>query len=314
MEKAISVSTSDMSEEKISPRDALSSLKIGFVGCGRLATALGIALSKIGIRVAAVSSRRSESANKLARTLPGCVAMDAQAVVDVCDLVFITTKDEAIEETVAALKWRTGISVVHCSGATEVAVLDKASRDGATVGGFHPLQSFTDPVAAAHSLLGCTITVEADGWLGEVLNTLVSRLGCRVNRLPAGVRGRYHAAAGYPSQFINVLLREAAEIWASWGGQREDALLAFLPMVRGTLASIEARGLADGMPGPASRGDAKTVAAHVSALGSLHPDVLSFYRMLCSRSVDLAGERKYGLPKDVEERIRMVLTRVDPND
>ncbi|MGQ0652443.1 MAG: DUF2520 domain-containing protein, partial [Betaproteobacteria bacterium] len=45
-----------------------------------------------------------------------------------------------------------------------------------------------------------------------MLVALAERLGCRVNRLPPGARARYHAAAGYASQFINVLLREASKI------------------------------------------------------------------------------------------------------
>jgi len=44
------------------------------------------------------------------------------------------------------------------------------------------------------------------------------------------------------------------------------------------------------MPGPVSRGDEATVAAHVEALRQLGEERLAFYRMHCSRTVDLAEE------------------------
>ncbi|MBM3594293.1 MAG: DUF2520 domain-containing protein [Alphaproteobacteria bacterium] len=60
---------------------------------------------------------------------------------------------------------------------------------------------------------GCTITIEAGPALEPTLVALAERLGCRVNRLPPGMRGRYHAAAGYTSRFINALFAEAMQIW-----------------------------------------------------------------------------------------------------
>ena len=172
-----------------------------------------------------------------------------------------------------------------------MAALGKAARDGAATGGFHPMQTFGDPLAAVRSLPGCTITIEAEAPLDHLLVGLAGRLGCAVNRLPPGMRGRYHAAAGYTSQFINVLFREASDIWRSWGATEDEAVRALLPMARGTLASIESTGVADGMPGPVSRGDVQTVHRHVDALAELTPRTLQLYRELCERTIGLAIER-----------------------
>jgi predicted short-subunit dehydrogenase-like oxidoreductase (DUF2520 family) len=196
--------------------------------------------------------------------------------------------------------------VVHCSGATEVSVLAKAAADGAMVGGFHPMQTFADPAAAAKSLPGSTITIEAQGGLSDILLALVERLGCAANQLPPGARARYHAAAGYASQYINVVLGEAVRIWQSWGAGEAQALPALLPMVRGTLASIEAAGLAKGMPGPVSRGDAGTVEKHVAALAELDGDTARLYRELCLRSVSLALAAG-GIDADKAARIEGIL-------
>ncbi|MBN3858917.1 DUF2520 domain-containing protein [Paraburkholderia sp. Ac-20340] len=286
---------------------AISDLCIGFIGAGRLAAALAVALTRVGVNVAAVASRNDGAARALATIAPECKVLDPQAVAETCNLVFVTTADEAIQRTVETLCWRPGMAVVHCSGATDMTVLAKAASDGAAVGGFHPMQSFTDPIAAAESLAGCTVSVEAEGDLLQTLGAIAAALGCAVNRLPANVRALYHAAAGYPSQYINVILFEAVKIWASWGATEAQALRALIPLVRGTLQSIEARGLAAGMPGPVSRGDAATVASHVSALEAQSSDARRLYVELCYRSLDLALKRPQGLDVDAADRVRKAL-------
>ena len=282
-------------------------LRIGFIGAGRLGSALAMAMQKADLRVHAVASARAESAERMAARLPRCEAVSAQQVADRCDLVFITTPDAAIEPTAAALTWRAGIGVLHCSGATEVDALRHAREQGAVIGGFHPMQTFADPAAAARSLPGCTVTIEAQSAaLDQQLVAIAARLGCAVNRLPPGMRARYHAAAGYASQFINALLAEAAHLWAGWGASEADTVRALLPLVRGTLAAIESNGIAGGMPGPVSRGDVDTVAKHMAAMAALGEPVLSSYRLLCDRTVPLALARG-GIDAQTAQRLRGIL-------
>lgn len=287
----------------------LGALRIGIVGAGRLGTALAWAMAQSGLRVVAVYSRTPERALHLATAISGCrVADSAQAVVDGCDLVLICTPDGAIEALAQSLRWRRDMGVVHCSAATEIIVLATAQRDGAAIGGFHPLQTFGDAETAVRSLPGCTITIEAAAPFDATLDALATRLQCRINRLPAGARGLYHAVGGYASQFINVLLREASIGWQSWGASEEDAVRALLPLLRGTLAAIERSGLAHGMPGPVSRGDVGTINKHVAALSAFDARALALYRELCSRTIPLALERK-GIDADTARRIAEALER-----
>ena len=272
-----------------------ASFSIGVIGAGRLGTALAWSLHRHGWPVQAVASRSADSARRLADGAAGCVVMNAQAVVDACELVLVTTPDAAIRAVVDALSWRPGMGVVHCSGATGLDALASARAQGAEVGGFHPLQSFADPVAALQTLPGCTITIEAEGPLRERLQALAGALGCPVNALPPGQRAAYHAAAGYASQFVHVLMAEATLIWQQWGATEAQALQALLPLLRGTVASLEHAGIAGGMPGPVSRGDVGSVEGHVRALADIDTrtggDALALYRALCLRSLPLALQR-----------------------
>ncbi|MBU6223791.1 MAG: DUF2520 domain-containing protein [Burkholderiales bacterium] len=281
--------------------------RIGFIGAGRLGQALAWSLAQAGLKVVAVHSLVLAHANNLAQPLQGCVSMSAQDVVDNCDVVFVTTPDSAIRDACDQLQWRIGQASVHCSGVTEVDALAMALSHGACIGGFHPMQTFGDPHAAVRSLAGCTITLEAqDPGLMEVLLELTQRLGCLANQLPAGMRGRYHAAAGYTSQFINALFDQAVSLWQTWGATEEQALRALLPLAQGTLSSIERAGVARGMPGPVSRADLSSIEKHLYAISPMGKEMLHFYTTLCMRTVALA-EKAGGIDEKQATQFRDLL-------
>ena len=93
----------------------------------------------------------------------------------------------------------------------------------------------------------------------------------------------------------------------------EDALLALLPLVRGTLSSIEQAGIVHAMPGPVSRGDVGSVVKHLSALAALDPEILDLYRALCARTIVLAIERG-SIERPTAARIRRVLAEARSSD
>ncbi|MHA3904806.1 Rossmann-like and DUF2520 domain-containing protein [Castellaniella sp. WN] len=265
--------------------------RAGFIGAGRLARALSLALRGAGVPVVRVASRSDASARALAESLPDCRTGDPEAVARDCDLVFLTSPDASIADIARVVPWRAGQAVVHCSGATPVAALRPAAEAGALIGGFHPMQAFgADPGAALASLPGCTVAVEAEPPLDALLHELARRLGCVGLSLPPGARVRYHASGGYASQHVHVLLAEAVRLWRSWGATEQQALDALLPLLRGTVESLARSGVAAGMPGPVSRGDAGTVSLHRQALQAVDPDMRDLYDRLCRRGVALARQ------------------------
>jgi predicted short-subunit dehydrogenase-like oxidoreductase (DUF2520 family) len=265
---------------------------LGFIGAGRIGTALAWGLARKGYAVTAVASRSRGSAERLAAGIAGCRAMPAaQSLADSVDLVLLTVPDDAIAATCAALSWRAGQAVVHCSGATELLALAPAASRGAHTGGFHPLQMFTEPETALRGLPGCTIAVEAEQPLLETLRAMAEALGCHALRLAPGTRALYHAGAGYVAAFVNALVQDALAVWSPLGLSQSDAIRALLPLLRGTADSIERSGPALGMAGPVSRGDIGTVEKHLRALGALDAGLLDLYRRLALRTVALGIQR-----------------------
>ena len=286
--------------------------RIAIIGIGRLGRCLAQALAGQGEAVVALASRSEQVAAELAARLPGCTAMAAPDAVAAAELVLLTVPDDALEPLAETLPWRAGQAVVHCSGATELTALNAAAQAGAQIGGFHPLQIFSDPASAVQLLAGSTVAIEAAPPLLDELRRLASLLGMRPMHLPPGTRAAYHAAASFSASFLLSMLDESMRIWAAVGLAEEDALQALLPLARGTLQAAGARGLPGALAGPISRGDAGVVAAHLHALGRLGGGHGGFYRVLSLRQLRLA--RTSGRVSEAALQHMEALLRLDAFD
>lgn len=260
---------------------------IAFIGAGRLGATLALALAQRGRAVTAVASRSRASAQRVAAAIPGCRAVDA-AEAATADLVFLTVPDDEIGPLASRLAWRSGQSVVHCSGATEVAVLEPAARRGALIGGFHPLQIFADPAQAIELLAGSSVAIEGPPALEAQLRTIAERLGMRALMLPPGARALYHGGASFAASFLLSMLQEAVDAWRCFGVDEAQALQALLPLAHGTLAAAGRKGLAGALAGPVSRGDVGVLQRHLQAFESLGAEHAAFYRELTARQLRLA--------------------------
>ncbi|MDN4573795.1 DUF2520 domain-containing protein [Pandoraea cepalis] len=270
---------------------------LGFIGAGRVACALALAAARAGYEVTAIASRRLDAAQRVAVALPACKALpihrpnDMNAVFAHADLVFLTVPDDAIATCAAHLSPRAGQALVHCSGASEVGLLAAATRQGAQIGGFHPLFLFAGLDDDAIRLSGSAITIEADEPLNATLHALATAIRCRALSIPAGERMRYHAGANYAASFLLCLLDEATQLWQAIGMPEADAQDAMWPLVMGTLTAARERGLAGALSGPVSRGDAGIVTRHTEALASLGGNHATLYSLLTLRAIHLARQR-----------------------
>ncbi len=263
--------------------------KIGFIGAGTVGTALAIRLGGKGYPVVAVSSRSITSAKRLAEAVPGCRAYDsAQAVADSAQLVFITTPDDAIEKVAGEIRWKTGQGVVHCSGADSTDILESASKRGALVGGFHPLQTFASTAHAIENIPGSTFAIEADELLLTTLQGMANDLEGAFIKLNAGDKVLYHAAAVVACNYLVTLVKLATDLWQSFGVSSQQATRSLLPLLWGTLNNIDNVGIPDCLTGPIARGDSGTIKKHICALERSAPGILSTYRELGLQTIPIA--------------------------
>ncbi|MBI2831703.1 MAG: DUF2520 domain-containing protein [Chloroflexi bacterium] len=264
-------------------------MKLGFIGAGTVGTALAHRLNAGGYKVVAVSSRTKASAEKLAQSIDGCRAYDdSQGVADNAELVFITTPDAAIGQVAAQTVWHAGQSVVHCSGADSTQVLEPASKPGAVVGTFHPLQTFASVRQAIENLPGSIFGIEAEEPLLGTLKDMAIALDGRWVELDASDKVLYHASAVIACNYLVTLVKMATDLWQSFGISPQEATKSLLPLLRGTISNIEAIGLPNCLTGPIARGDTGTVKKHLDALERTAPDLLSAYRELGRQTIPIA--------------------------
>ena len=264
-------------------------VKIGFIGAGTTGTALAVRLSQRECPVVAVSSRTLSSARKLAQLVPNCrVCPTAQELAHVAEMVFITTPDDVIAQVCAEVQWHEGQSVVHCSGAHSLDILEPARKLGAAVGSFHPLQTFADVNQAIENLPGSTFALEAEEPLMSTLKELTSLLNGSWVELKPGDKVLYHAAAVFACNYLVTLVKLALDLWQDFGVSSKEATMALLPLLRGTINNIVNIGLPHCLTGPVARGDLGTIERHLSALEAKNPSLLSTYKELGLQTIPIA--------------------------
>lgn len=279
--------------------------RVGVVGAGAVGGALIAALGVVGDAVnmtpSAVFSRTFAHAQAAAERASGCeAALSLDALIERCDLVFITTSDDAIALVAGEAIWRAGQVVAHFSGAHGITPLASAAARGAITAALHPLMTFPRSLrdaTAAHviaRMAGATWALEcSDAAATQRLSGLVAALAGRVITLTEADRAPYHLSGVLASNYVVTLLASAAELWSGWGVERGDALRALLPLLRATVDNLEAVGLPDALTGPIARGDVGAVRIHEEWLRASPEsnDLRAAYEILARLTVPLAREK-----------------------
>jgi predicted short-subunit dehydrogenase-like oxidoreductase (DUF2520 family) len=262
---------------------------IGFIGAGTTGTALAVRLAQHGHQVVAVSSRSLTSSERLAEKISGCqVYKEPQEVAKIAQLVFITTPDDTIPNVAAEVQWHNGQSVVHCSGAHSVDILEPAKQRGSNTGCFHPLQTFASVEQAIENIPGSTFAIEAEEPLLSILEEMATSLEGDWVILKAGDKVLYHVAAVFSCNYLVTLVKLATDLWRTFGVSPAQATKALMPLLRGTLSNIENVGLPNCLTGPIARGDIGTIQRHLKSLEIQAPSLLNTYKDLGRQTIPIS--------------------------
>ncbi len=134
--------------------------------------------------------------------------------------------------------------VIHMSGAHSLDLLDSAKDAGARRAVLHPLQSVATSEQGIKTLPGSYFRVEADPEAMDTSREIVKALGGIELVMPKWSSDKqsaalYHAGAVAVSNYFVALVHYGLTFYESLGADREEALKAVLPLIRGTLHNIE---------------------------------------------------------------------------
>jgi predicted short-subunit dehydrogenase-like oxidoreductase (DUF2520 family) len=251
---------------------------VAIVGAGSLATFLAVSLYRAGYEISEIIVRNLPGSRQRGRALAAKVGAQAatldSAALD-ANLLWFCVPDREISSAATATalalhtkqKCATPARVrfaMHSSGALLSSELDPLREAGVAVASAHPLMTF---VSGANPLLtGVPFAMEGETAAKRVASRIVRDLGGGSFTLPAARKAAYHAWATLTSPLLLAFLVTLEEAARAAGLTREDARRKSLPIIRQTLANYSRLGSPKSFSGPLIRGDAETVAKHLSAL------------------------------------------------
>lgn len=266
--------------------------KIGIVGAGAVGTAVGLILSSRGHEITGVCDIRPESTGILAERTGAKVYPNPEEVSRSAQVLFITTSDGSIPQVVEDIAKKNGFlvgqAVIHMSGALSSRVLDPARSFGAYGVSVHPMQSFASVDRAISNLPGSVFSIEGDEEIFPVATKLVEDLGGEFFFIDEKSKPLYHAGACVVSNYLVTLVECGLRLLEAIGITREQALRAFLPLVKGTVTNIEMIGVPRALTGPIARGDVLTVLKHMESLADKVPEVGRLYAWLGYYTAEVA--------------------------
>ncbi|MDA8422002.1 MAG: DUF2520 domain-containing protein [Nitrospiraceae bacterium] len=273
---------------------------VAIIGAGRVGSAVGFLLSRAGYAVDAIASRTEESAKKAAEFIGSCEATtDAARAASQAELVFITTPDRTIKEVCekisAAGAFKPGTVVIHMSGAHSLDLLDAAQTAGGYRAVLHPLQSLASREQGIKTLPGSYFRIEADPEALQTAKDVVKALNGVELVMPKWKSGKdsaalYHAGAVAVSNYFVALVDYGLKFYEALGADKEEALRAVLPLIKGTLHNIETLGIPGALTGPIMRGDTQTVRDHLDAMQKKAPELASLYKGLARQTISVARD------------------------
>ena len=269
--------------------DRPARLSVGVVGAGRVGVVLAAALAQAGHKVVAVSAVSDASRRRVDELLPGTPVLAPPQVLAAAELALLTVPDDVlpglVEGLAAAGDIAPGQLLVHTSGRYGVAVLDPATRAGALPLALHPAMTFTGRREDLARLVGACFGVTAPEPLRPIAEALVVEMGSDPQWVEEELRPLYHAALAAGSNHLATLVNESVDLLRRCGVEEPERLLA--PLLGASLDNALRAGDA-ALTGPVARGDAGTVAAHISVLRAVSPDTAAAYIAMARLTADRA--------------------------
>jgi predicted short-subunit dehydrogenase-like oxidoreductase (DUF2520 family) len=264
------------------------------IGPGRLGSTLIAALDRAGLTVSAVGVHQEEDTGfgggpAYVRVVDAALEADALWLAVPDDDIFAVAGQLASALPGARRSGRAPLAI-HSSGLGSLHLLKPLHEAGVLTLCLHPLQTFAgDGRADVLDGVPCAVTAldESVATMGEGLAT---KLGMEPFRLADEDKTLYHLAAVVASNLFVALESEAAKLMGEATG-REDGMRLLAPLLKTTVANLEARGPAGALTGPVARGDVATVRAHLRLLDREAPRVASAYRTLSLEALALAAPR-----------------------
>lgn len=273
--------------------------QIGFIGAGRVGTALGKYLSMHKLSISGYYSRRESSARESAEIVGTRYFLEVSDLIKESNLLFLTVSDHQIETVWNQIKTIVPQEMVicHCSGVYSSQIFS----ENVFAYSIHPLCAISQKEDSWQLLKKSVFTIEGHAkYFDEIVQTFQG-FGNIVCTISAKDKFKYHCAAVMASNQIIALLSMAESLLVECGFEQEIAQKMIGVLAEGNLENIKKQGFVQALTGPVERNDVETVRHHLQAISKKQADV---YRILSRQLVEIAQQKN---PERDYENMKQVL-------
>ena len=267
--------------------------KITIIGLGRVGTALGILLSKVGHQIVSAFDIDPDARVRFAEALNTNVAGRLDEAVLGPDVILISVPDRAIEDVSHAISCSQdlmqGVYIGHTSGALSSRSLHHVKAEGCPTFSMHPIQTFASVESAVKAMPRSYFGIEGDPEALRLAEEIITSIGGKPLLINPDLKPLYHTALCVASNFLVTLLDMAVKLGQGAGIEKKRALEVMLPLIETTISNFEQSGTR-ALTGPIERGDADTVKRQLKVVETLEPKMIPVYLALAKATVSIAQE------------------------
>ena len=255
-------------------------LDIVFVGAGRVATSLSLALAQAGHHILQVYSRTETSAKALADRLRADYTTDIDSLARGADIYIIALTDTALAGLAPRItEGREDSLFVHTAGSMSIDTLTCPRR-----GVFYPMQTFSLERIVDFGHVPCFVEASSASDQ-EQLRALASSISDSVYALSSHDRQYLHLAAVFCCNFANHCYAIAERLLGEHGVPFE----VMLPLIDETAAKAHTMSPVIGQTGPAARDDREVMRRQEQLLAS-NPALQQIYHLMSQDILNFSGQ------------------------
>ncbi len=288
--------------------------KISFIGAGKVGTSLGYLLKAKGFNVIGIASRSIDSAQKAYEFIGDITySNDIYMFVEDSDIIFITTKDDAITEVIEGIDKNCDIReeqiFIHTSGSISAGVFKPLEVRGAYGLSIHPLQTIATPQEGIKNIIGSLFAVDGNEKAYEVAKEIIDALDGEAFFIESEKKPLYHLSAVIACNYFITLMNTSVKLMKKINIDEKIATEGLIKLIKGTLNNIEKLGTEKALTGPIVRGDITTIKDHLESLKKYAPEIIELYKILGLYTTETAINSG-SLDRDKAKKIKELLEKI----
>lgn len=233
-------------------------LTISCIGAGNIAWHLCGGLSA-SYTFKQIFSRDIDHARQLSLSINALPIADLSLLDLDVDFILVAVPDGAISDVLAIIPSNYAGIIMHCSGSTEMLVLDKFNQFGVC----YPLQTFSKQKEVALNQVPFFVEANTTTALNAISN-IAKSLSPKVQEYSSTQRIKLHIAAVIACNFSNYMFDWAQQLVAS-----PEVFQHLLPLIEETVQKVGQMDPKLAQTGPAKRKDLNTISKHISQLNDM---------------------------------------------